>query len=548
MSLKSEIIHTSASVSGSMRPGDEHLPRSLRLRLMLWYGVLIAISLSIFAGLILYFTSQAVQANIDSTLQLQGLIIQREVEKQLSTTPPYWPKSFANFTGVYADQGLFIEIKDQNLAIVYPSTLGDVTVPDADIRAVMMVQSKGTGQDKDIDAVVKNTKNPVKVRLFPIRAPVEDGEGHVSNTGPVIGVLLVIKSMEEYDRIFLLLQTLCLVSGLLALVGALAACWAITANVLRPLREIVQTARSIAKTAHGTYIGNLSQRVRRPRGRDEMAEVVDTFNEMLASLEKATVAQRRFIADASHELRAPLTTIRGNLAFLEHHGNELPAEERRTMLRDAHEETLRLAQLVDELLLLARADADQVTSPPSSIAQTATNDVVVAAPSRRDLVEVDHTLLQLVRQLRGRITLDGSHVKLEIGHIEPVRIRGDEESLRRVMLILLDNAIKYSSAKNENDGKVIVSVTRKEDEALFRVQDNGIGIDSADLPYIFERFYRADQARSREGTGLGLSIAQLLVDQLGGRITVESTPGQGSTFNVWLPLEAGKKRSDELPL
>jgi signal transduction histidine kinase len=118
-----------------------------------------------------------------------------------------------------------------------------------------------------------------------------------------------------------------------------------------------------------------------------------------------------------------------------------------------------------------------------------------------------------------------------------VRVLGDEESLRRVLLILLDNAIKYTPIRNEEGAShITVSLERLKGQAVLRVSDTGIGIEPADLPHIFERFYRADRARSRQGTGLGLSIAQTLVDQLGGRITAESTPGKGSTFSVWLPL------------
>src|SRR5204863_3717359 len=148
------------------------------------------------------------------------------------------------------------------------------------------------------------------------------------------------------------------------LVGTLIASWIIATRVLSPLSELMATARSIASsTVRGTRIGNLSQRVPQPRSYDEMAQVVDTFNEMLASLESATQAQRRFVADASHELRAPLTTIQGNLAFLQRHLEELPPEERRIMLADAYEETLRLAELAEDLLLLARADAGVETPP-----------------------------------------------------------------------------------------------------------------------------------------------------------------------------------------
>jgi signal transduction histidine kinase len=150
---------------------------------------------------------------------------------------------------------------------------------------------------------------------------------------------------------------------------------------------------------------------------------------------------------------------------------------------------------------------------------------------------MDHEVLQLVRQLRKRLVMEGSTLQLEVGHIEPVRVLGDEESLRRVALILLDNAIKYTPTSSEdNIGRVTVSVERVSGQAMLYVHDTGIGIDPADLPHLFERFYRADRARTRQGTGLGLPIAQTLVEQLGGHITAESTPGKGSTFRVWLPL------------
>jgi signal transduction histidine kinase len=323
-------------------------------------------------------------------------------------------------------------------------------------------------------------------------------------------------------------------AGLITLVGTLLGGWVIANRVLQPLAEMAKTARAIAAaTAQGTRIGNLSRRVRRPGGRDEMAQVVDTFNEMLTNLEKAVQAQHRFIADASHELRAPLTTVQGNLAFLKRHMSELPPEEQQTMLSDAHSETLRLAQLVDELLLLARADAN-VDKVPAQKEQEKT----IEKDDRQQPVELDRTVLQLVRQLRRRASIEVSKVKLEVGHIEPVRVRGEEESIRRILLILLDNALKYTLPASEKDdaGKVTVSLEKQGNEAVLRVRDTGIGIDPDDLPHIFERFYRADRARSREGTGLGLSIAQMLVEQLDGRITAESKSGQGSTFSVWFPL------------
>src|SRR5258708_2007394 len=195
-------------------------------------------------------------------------------------------------------------------------------------------------------------------------------------------------------------------TGAIILILFRACGWAVVGYALRPLSDLVRAASSIATaTSHGKPLSELSQRVKRPESHDEMAQVVDAFNEMLASIEGSTTVQRRFIADASHELRAPLTTIQGNLAFLIRYMEEIPPAERRTMLADAHGETLRLASLVDELLLLARADANMGQQPINP---------TPPAP----IVELDRTLLKLVRQVRRRLDIEGLDLNIEIGTIE----------------------------------------------------------------------------------------------------------------------------------
>ncbi|HKV57379.1 MAG TPA: HAMP domain-containing sensor histidine kinase [Ktedonobacteraceae bacterium] len=515
--------------AGSKRP----LPRSLRLRLLFWYGSLIAVALGFFALLFLLLTTDAIDQSVNSALRTEARVAMLDVLDNVSTAPPYWsgqPKM--RVVDTYRDPGIVVEVLDAQGRMLYLSTSSSRIPFSEETARTVLANQPPVLYDSTVNG------QHVRVEALPIRAPVHGMSGNTNGVpignGPEIGTLLVAKSLSDVDTTMLLLRALILLSGVATLLGTLIASWIIATRVLRPLSHLVATARSIAlSTARGTRLGNLSERVPRPGGHDEMAQVVETFNEMLASLESATQAQRRFVADASHELRAPLTTIQGNLAFLQRHLDELPPEERRTMLADAHAETLRLAKLVEELLLLARTDASMETRPASqeieSVAQEKTRD----APP----VELDHAVLQLVRQLRRRLSIEGSALKLEIGHIEPVRVRGDEESLRRVALILLDNAIKYTPAKNDGStGRVTVSLERMDGQAVLSVHDTGIGIDAADLPHLFERFYRADPARSREGTGLGLPIAQTLVEELGGRITAESTPGEGSTFSVWLPL------------
>jgi signal transduction histidine kinase len=344
-------------------------------------------------------------------------------------------------------------------------------------------------------------------------------------------------------------RTLLIGAGVLTLAGALIGGSAIAGRALRPLAELGATAGSIAQeTARGTRLGGLSRRVPRPRGDDELARTVDTVNEMLSSLESATNAQRRFVADASHELRAPLTTIQGNLAFLQQHLVELPLEEQRVMLADALAEALQLGRLVDDLLLLARGDAGIDHGKSFTLQETLDGSKPKSSsPSWEALpiVEVDHELLQLVRGLRGRLRAEGSPADLDIGLIEPARVHADEEILRRIALILLDNAIKYAqvprgasedTTSSRASARVSVSLRRQAGQAVLQVQDNGVGISAEDLPHIFERFYRADRSRDRTGTGLGLAIASGLVEQLGGKITAQSTLGVGSIFSVRLPL------------
>lgn len=532
MSVKNEEISPHSSSPSSQPAVAQQLQsRSLRLRLVLWYGALLTVALIFFVVLVWGLTTDALNQSVESSVRAEARVADLALSHEILSTSPYWPAQLSlRVLNTYQESEVVVEILDAQGALRYDSDKNSVTtIPfSADtIRATL------AGQTSWYTASTKG--GSVRVEALPVRAPVVPSNGSsTSATGPVIGTLLVAKSLDEVNTTLLLLRTFLLLVGTATVAGTLLGGWAIAARVLSPLAEMVKTARAIAAmTAQGTRIGNLSQRVRRPSGRDEMALLVDTFNEMLTNLERATQAQRRFIADASHELRAPLTTIQGNLAFLQRHVDELPPAERHTMLSDAHGETLRLAQLVEELLLLARADASLNKSAALPEKETARGD---RGHRQQHLVELDRTVLQLVRQLRGRLRVEEAKPKLDVGHIEPIRIRGDEESIRRVLLILLDNALKYTPAHENGEGRVIVSLERAENEAVLHVRDTGMGIEPVDLPHIFERFYRADRARSRQGTGLGLSIAQTLVEQLGGRITAESTPGQGSTFSVWLPL------------
>lgn len=518
---------TALSVTESIQRQELRMPYSLRWRLIIWYGLLLAIALIFFAVLVLVSVTDATEESVNSAVQAEARITNVEVRSELKTVAPYWPEQFhLNTIDSSHDLNVLIQVVDLQGKTHYQFN----TPLTRDAMHLSQPQNASL-YTTTVDG------GRVRVQALPINAPItvlNNGKASTSYTGPLIGVLFVAKPLGDVDAALFSLKTLLLFSGIAVLIVALIGGWLIAANVLRPLSDIVKTARAIAvATAQGTRIGNLSHRVRETGSRDEMAQVVSAFNEMLTDLESATQVQKRFIADASHELRAPLTTIQGNLAFLQRHFDDLPQAERRTMLSDAHEETLRLAKLVEELLLLARADAHTYQQVVSS-----SEEMHVPEGKQAASIELDHVVLHLIRQLRGRLSGDNARVKLAVGRIEPMRVRGNEESLRRLLLILLDNAIKYTLAgEGITEGRVTVSLERVGPEAVIHVRDTGIGIELEDLPHIFERFYRADRARSRQGTGLGLSIAQTLIEQLSGRITVESEPGKGSTFSIWLPIQ-----------
>jgi signal transduction histidine kinase len=295
---------------------------------------------------------------------------------------------------------------------------------------------------------------------------------------------------------------------ILAVLGAgttLVAGFLLAGRALRPVSMLTDSAAAIEHSR------DFERRVPEPPRQDELGRLARTFNRMLGSLEQAYRAQKQFVGDASHELRAPLTAIQGNLELLERHP-EMNVCERREALREANREARRLTQLVADLLALARADA--------------------GVPIRHERVELDRVVLDVLGESRHLV--QGQLLSLDA--IEPVQVVGDPDRLKQLTLILVDNAIKYTP----ESGSVSVSLRRNDHAAMLEVHDTGIGIAQSDLPRVFERFYRADPARRRDvgGTGLGLSIARWIAEQHGADICLSSEPGRGTRVLVRFPLLA----------
>jgi signal transduction histidine kinase len=334
--------------------------------------------------------------------------------------------------------------------------------------------------------------NGMRFRAF--LTPLGSTTNYLMITAPLIHIDAAVSTFAH------LMLWMALAGGL----GAFAVAWLLARRALRPVAVLTSAAAEISESRE------LSRRVADGEGTDELGRLARTFNTMLASLEESYEAQLRFVSAASHELRAPLTVVQANLDLLR--SRRISDGDRDTAIAEAHAEAARMGRLVADLLVLARADA--------------------GVPIRHDLVELDRLLLDVVGE--SRHLLRGQ--RIEVAGIEPVTVRGDADRLKQLLLNLCENAIKYTP----EGGRVMIGIRRAVNVALVTVADSGIGIAAGDLTHVFERFYRADPARTRNpgGSGLGLSIAQWIAEEHAGKIDIASQLGRGTVATVRIPTEA----------
>jgi len=322
------------------------------------------------------------------------------------------------------------------------------------------------------------------------------------------GSQFLIEVAAPYNQIESVLRGLLLTFALgLPLIVALAigGGYLLMRRALHPVDEIRQKAAQITSR-------NLGERLPVVHTGDELERLAVDLNRMIERLETSFHQVNRFSADASHELRTPLTVLQGELESMARSSSNLPIEIRDT-IGSALEETQRLAKIVENLLAISRLEAGE---------------------ARKQLERLDFAELARSTSDQMRLLAEEKNIHLDCNGGEHVEVDADPARLKQVVVNLLDNAIKYTPEK----GRVSISVVKQDSRAVLEVEDNGIGISTDDLPHVFERFYRADKARSRQmgGTGLGLSIVRSICLAHGGRVTVNSTEGRGSLFRVELPL------------
>jgi heavy metal sensor kinase len=486
----------------------------IRVQLTLWYTAIFALLILLFS-LILYTTLQAFLASgVDSALQLRaqqiaggisnesGNIVIQDVTGELpgldaTATPGEpgkgtpTPKQTGN-TGLYGTQsdvniGTLVRILDEKGQTTYISpAFHALSLPPNSFTTPL----HGMSWQDTITAY-----NGQAVRVYSVA---------LSDNGTVFGVLQVGESLAQLTATLQSITiALLIITPFVLLLGAIGSYW-LAKRAFRPVLQLTRTTREIKA-------GDLHRRVPVPRARDEVYELALTFNEMIGRLDQAFTQQRRFVADASHELRTPITVIRSitDVALEEPRDFEDCVE----ALSDINAETERLSHLINDLLVLARADEEQLP--------------LEQEPVRLDLLACD------VAATMEPLALERG-IKLQVQMLSPVVVPGDTARLIQVIMGLVDNALAYTNA----GGTVSLGVEVHGGLARLVVRDTGIGIAEENIAHIFERFYRADPARSRliSGSGLGLAIADRVVRAHGGSITVESQVDQGSTFTITLPL------------
>ncbi|MGH7389723.1 MAG: sensor histidine kinase [Candidatus Rokuibacteriota bacterium] len=462
-------------------------PLSIRTHLTAWYaGILLAI-LVVISALSYSLLRWNLVRDVDTSLTTVARVMR---DSGYAGAPaPSAAAAEAAIRGILGP-----EFYDKLFQVVDPQ--GTPGVRSAQLRDVLPLSTAARGRatrgQHTFETIRLATGERVRLLTLPI---LEDGQ--------LTRLLQVGMTFERVEGALARYRQGLLVLVPFALGLAVAGGTLIARSALRPVDEMSQAARRITGE-------DLSERIALRGTADEIDRLAETLNAMLARLEGAFEQLRRFTADAAHELRTPLTILKGGIEVTLR--TERSAPEYREVLASSLEEVERLIRLAEDLLLLSRFSAEVVDRGKRVDLEALVLDVLDAG------VRVAHK----------------TGVTVRLDRVTPVVIPGDGSALRRAMLNLVENAVKYTPA----GGTVQLALEPGDGHARIQVRDTGVGIAPEDVGRIFQPFVRLEPARSRDtgGAGLGLSIARSIVLAHGGRLSVESTPGAGSTFTIQLPV------------
>ncbi len=455
----------------------------LRFRLTLVYLVLLAGALGGLSLALYLVTASRISSSVDDKLRVQGEAVVTALEP--IEGPLAWEDLRENQRlrlEKEASSGAIFQVRDLAGGVVYSSfPSGSLDLPLPEITAL---------EDRRfVTAIVRGDR--FRIQYLPL----------TSSDGELVGSMVAGQSLADTDAALHLVRNILIFGGVGVLLATNVLAYILAGRVLEPVRRVSRLARDIERTA------DFSHRVPASAAGDEMAELTATFNSMIERVERMLESQKAFLADSSHELRRPLTVLRTNIAILR--DPSLPVEERKVCLEEMRAEAQAMSSLLSDLLLLSREGREEIARTP--VDWSALCEQTVARHRARDNQH----------QLAAKIG-DGAWVK------------GDENRLRQMLQNLLENSAEYTP----QGGDIELDLRLTDGLARLEVRDTGIGISQEDLPQIFDRFYRGEDARvvRSEGTGLGLAMVKYIVEAHGGSVGVTSELGHGTTFVVNLPL------------
>jgi heavy metal sensor kinase len=486
--------------------------KNIRFKIVFWYTLALTIIISLF--------SISVYSNFKSNLYIDlDDLLQSKAEGIADSIDTYWEteKIDALKTGVNED--VFSKINNINFVKVAQRWVKEKTNDPKLMNIIVQIfDAKGNNiaSSKNIPNIAVLSKEILKFVL--------KGNGHFDNlnvelpdkkilalrrltipvieNGKVVYIVQVVSPLTQTFAVlnrlrftlFLLLPIAIFLTGIIGLLLA--------EFTLRPLRKIIKTVQQI--TAE-----NLKLRVDLPDTKDEIKKLADTFNDMLEKLDKSFQSQQQFIHDVSHELRTPLTILKGELEVTLKKSRS--QKEYESILYSSLEEMNKINRIIENLLMLARFDNREVTFEIKPL-----------------------NLNQLIQNILDdvKILFNQKGIQMNFSPAETIILEADENQLRRAILNILDNAIKYTP----KNGKIFVNLEKDNNTTKIKISDTGIGIAKENLPFIFDRFYQVDKSRNSNGFGLGLSITKSIIETHKGKIEVETELNQGTTFTISLPF------------
>jgi heavy metal sensor kinase len=462
----------------------------IRWRLTMLYGGIITLILLVFSGGVYIYFENSLQKSIDAKIRSMGEIISS------SMTDSHDPTLFNNFER-YLENVLGRKPKGKLVQIM--DSAGRIGAKSSDIEAENFKVSFGTLERAFAGEVVYETVETARPRLRLVTIPIMDNK-------KVTSIVQVGTSLEDFDDSMRRLLIILIIGIITSVSLTIGVGYLMAKKTLKPVDKIRKAAVKISSRNLDEYI-DIGAR------RDELGKLAETFNAMISRLRDAFQRINQFSIDVSHELKTPLTILKGGTEVALR--KERSPEEYRALLASHLEEIDRMSQIIDDLLLLSKADTGKMQLNVSDI-------------DLKDLI------LQVYVGMK--ISAEKKDVALIVDDLQDARLKGDELKLRRMLWNIVENGIKYTNS----GGKVEISSSSDDGYVRIDVKDTGVGIGEEDIKYVFDRFYRADRARKREsGTGLGLSISKWIAEAHKGAIEVESHPPSGSLFSIKLPVGGG---------